>query len=52
MRVSSLSAIPLSYYRRALRQKLGLRGKKLDAASRCAQRGGDKKAILHAAAYA
>lgn len=42
----------IAAYKRALRSKLGLRGKKLEAAARMAAKNGSVKQVLQAAAYA
>lgn len=42
----------IAAYKRVLRAKLGLRGKRLEAAARCAAKHGNVKQVLQAAAYA
>jgi hypothetical protein len=48
----SKSSPSIAAYKRALRAKLGLRGKRLEAAARCAAKHGNVKQVLQAAAYA
>lgn len=42
----------IAAYKRALRKSLGLRGKRLEAAAKCAAKHGNVKQVLQAAAYA
>ena len=48
-----IQSVPsVASYKRVLRVKLGLRGKRLQAAAECAARHGSVKQILAAAAFA
>ena len=51
MRLQQSVRPSLAAYKRALAQKLGLKGKQLECAARAAQRGASPKQILVAAAW-